>query len=168
MTTEYEDHSSDTSSEDESTKQSVWVMQEEIDLLLNSLLDCIPQMIAPLAHIMKEYIGLNGLFLGLGLFCYDLTGKLCAATIINLKEDAVLIHYDGWTSKWDQWISKQHYDYRLVDWNSALPPQHNMSSTLSTNEQKRQDQLCSCGHFYRHHSGVDWADWCTYCECSNL
>ena len=162
-------------SDDEDTASATWVMQEEIHFVLNALMDCIPKLIPPLAQIVKEYTGLKALFVGLSLYCKDITGKLCPATVILIKDYELLVHYDGWSDKWDQWISQKHYDYRLVDWNSAQPPQHNMSVSSKLHirkhtERKDENQLCSCGHFHCDHSGVDWANWCTIssCDCSNL
>src|SRR5665648_182819 len=61
----------------EDTASAAWLMQEEINFILSSLMDSIPKLIPPLAQIIKQYMGVNALFVGLGLYCYDIQGALC-------------------------------------------------------------------------------------------
>jgi len=35
----------------------------------------------------------------------DTVNKKCACEVMEVKEDQILIHYIGWASKWDEWIS---------------------------------------------------------------
>lgn len=34
----------------------------------------------------------------------DTVGKLCVAEIVETRDNKVLIHYVGWSSKWDEWM----------------------------------------------------------------
>jgi len=36
----------------------------------------------------------------------DKVGKWCAGEIIDLKDNAVQVHYTGWSEKWDEFIAR--------------------------------------------------------------
>lgn len=36
--------------------------------------------------------------------CRDTVGKWCRAMIVDTKNQHMLVHYDGWASKWDEWM----------------------------------------------------------------
>jgi len=46
------------------------------------------------------------LYCGAHIDCLDLTARWYPATIIDVREDSVYVHYDHWASSWDEWIQK--------------------------------------------------------------
>jgi len=53
--------------------------------------------------------------------CKDTANKWLISTVIELKEGYVYIHYDGWSSKWDEWLETS--DPRIAKLHRYTPPQ---------------------------------------------
>eukprot|EP00475_Leptophrys_vorax_P038689 TRINITY_DN6875_c0_g1_i1.p1 TRINITY_DN6875_c0_g1~~TRINITY_DN6875_c0_g1_i1.p1 ORF type:complete len:154 (+),score=31.82 TRINITY_DN6875_c0_g1_i1:676-1137(+) len=34
----------------------------------------------------------------------DKTSKWCTARVLQVRNDEVLVHYDGWSDRWDEWV----------------------------------------------------------------
>jgi hypothetical protein len=45
----------------------------------------------------------------------DMEGKWYKARVLHVSEHAVMVHYNKWASKWDEWISKDSGRLRTVD-----------------------------------------------------
>lgn len=41
---------------------------------------------------------------------------ICVATVADIKDSMLLIHFDGWTSKYDYWCSKESHELHPVGW----------------------------------------------------
>ena len=41
---------------------------------------------------------------------------VAVATVANIKDDQLLIHFDGWTSRYDYWCSCDCVDIHPVGW----------------------------------------------------
>ncbi len=37
--------------------------------------------------------------------CLDTVGKWCVASVVEKGEKGVLVHYKGWSDKWNEWMA---------------------------------------------------------------
>lgn len=44
---------------------------------------------------------------------------ICVATISDIKDDQLLIHFDGWSSKYDYWCKPSSLDIHPIGWCSS-------------------------------------------------
>lgn len=49
--------------------------------------------------------------------CKDCKGKWYESTILEVEEERIYVHYEGWSSVWDEWVSRSAHD-RLAKKNS--------------------------------------------------
>lgn len=56
----------------------------------------------------------------------DITGEVAwrPATIIAVRDDAVLVHYNGWESKWDEWVDQASERIARSRTHTPGPPVH--------------------------------------------
>lgn len=75
-----------------------------------------------------------------GSFCLalDMEDKWCRARILHVSEDAVQVHYQNWSTKWDEWISK--CSVRSLD----CVPHASLLAPGNSRRATRRDDLSSC------------------------
>lgn len=40
------------------------------------------------------------------ILALDMEGRWCKAKVLHVSEDSVHVHYQKWSSKWDEWVDK--------------------------------------------------------------
>lgn len=68
---------------------------------------------------------------GLQIYVSDVTNKWYQSTILEIKEDEIFIHYNGWGDRWDQWIPIDSHRLRIDARIMTLPME--LTSTNTTN-----------------------------------
>jgi len=75
----------------------------------------------------------------------DMEGKWYPAKVIFVSQNAVMVHYQGWSAKWDEWLDKS--SGRLRERHSAVgvgQPTSKLSSTLmGSKHNETHDDVCA-------------------------
>ena len=63
-------------------------------------------------------------------------GLICVATITNIKDGQLLIHFDGWSNRYDYWCKPDTPDIHPIGWcdskgRELQPPKGNKDSSYS-------------------------------------
>ena len=55
---------------------------------------------------VSQYINIIILEIGQWIDCKDTVNKWCRAKVFDIKVEMnqIKVHYDGWSTKWDEWI----------------------------------------------------------------
>jgi len=59
--------------------------------------------------------------------CEDITKRVPWARIVDVRGDAIFVHYDGWQSKWDEWIDLRKQFWRVALYGSWVPDPDQLS-----------------------------------------
>ena len=77
------------------------------------------------------------------ILCYDTVNMIYAATVLQRKigrknnEALYLVHYKGWDSKWDEWVSSERC-LKKTEKNEEKMNQHNIKQRRINNAMERK------------------------------